>query len=322
MFDSDANGYIDYEEFMAALKKWDTGLSEQQVYELMRSADSNEDSRIDFKEFSARFEVIFTDVRSNRMGSIDHGSVHAQDAEPMDVDAMPPPAPTRSRRSSSLSEKLVRRYSDHDKSLNPVPAQSIGNSTMELLQRIGQIMFTQQVSLSALFTEFDTNGDGVLQDNEFYAALRKLGMDMTSDEQASVMAAVDIDQGNTIDYKEFVAAFRVQDSAEAKQLALGNLTWQQSVLQQMANVFYQHRIHLRSAFRMFDKDHSGVITREEFRAGIQTFNALLNSPLTNEQIEELLMHLDKNHDGVVCYTEFIDGFHVVDVRSPNESSAT
>ena len=129
------------------------------------------------------------------------------------------------------------------------------------------------------------------------------------------MKAVDVDGGNTIDYKEFVAAFSVKDTAEDAELEKGNGTWQQNVIQQMSNVFYQHRIHLRNAFRTFDNDHSGVISKEEFRAGISTFNSLLNLPLTQDQIEELLNHLDKNNDGVLCYTEFIDGFQVVDVRS-------
>lgn len=166
-----------------------------------------------------------------------------------------------------------------------------------------------------LFNQFDTNNDGVLQDVEFYGAIEKLGLEFDEKLQKKLMTAIDTDAGNTICYQEFVDAFSVKDTAEDLELDNGRMTWQQSVLQQMANVFYQHRIHLRSAFRTFDKDHSGVISKDEFRAGISTFNSLLNSPLTQAQIEELLNHLDKNKDGVLCYTEFIDGFQIVDVRS-------
>ncbi|OQR99790.1 serine/threonine-protein phosphatase, partial [Achlya hypogyna] len=64
IFDADANGTIEYDEFMATLRQMDTGLSEQQMFELMRTADTNDDGRLDFAEFVQRFEVIFTDIRS------------------------------------------------------------------------------------------------------------------------------------------------------------------------------------------------------------------------------------------------------------------
>ena len=38
----------------------DVGLSEAQVYELMRGMDKNKDAVIDLEEFTARFGIIFT----------------------------------------------------------------------------------------------------------------------------------------------------------------------------------------------------------------------------------------------------------------------
>lgn len=192
---------------------------------------------------------------------------------------------------------------------------------MTALVQIGRAMFQHDDSLLDLFTQFDTNNDGVLQEVEFYSAMEKLNLQFSPELKKKLMRAVDMDGGHTIDYKEFVAAFSIKDSAEDSELAKGHVTWQQNVLQQMSNVFYQHRIHIRSAFRAFDKDHSGVISKDEFRAGIRTFNSLLNCPLTEEQIEELLNHLDKNNDGVLSYTEFFDGFQVVDVR-PGTAAAS
>ena len=165
-----------------------------------------------------------------------------------------------------------------------------------------------------LFTQFDTNNDGVLQENEFYAALDLLNLaSLNTIMKSRIMSIVDRDCGHTISYTEFVDAFSVRDRTEASVLSDGKSTWQASVLQQVSNVLYQHRIHLKSAFRMFDLDHSGQISREEFKSGIMIFNSLLDSPITNEQIEELLKQLDKDNDGVLCYAEFMDGFQIVDV---------
>ncbi|RLN37562.1 hypothetical protein BBJ28_00005699, partial [Nothophytophthora sp. Chile5] len=103
--------------------------------------------------------------------------------------------------------------------------------------------------------------------------------------------------------------------------AAGDVTWQNAVLQQVSNVFYQHRIHIRNAFRMFDATNSGVISRDEFRTGIQTFNVVLDSPLSEDQIEELLAFLDSNQDGVISYKEFFDGFRVSDVRLEDDKAS-
>lgn len=46
-FDVDANGYIEYHEFVSTLRALNLNLSEQQIYELMSGLDTDHDSRID-----------------------------------------------------------------------------------------------------------------------------------------------------------------------------------------------------------------------------------------------------------------------------------
>ncbi|GLD96458.1 hypothetical protein PINS_up005141 [Pythium insidiosum] len=311
VFDADKNGYIEYEEFMTTLKKMDTGLSDQQIFELMRTADTNDDGRIDFNEFVQRFEVIFTDLRQAPMSP----RSPATPASP--GSSLPPPSPASlSDVSTARPGGLLRRFSSReDKSFTPTPATNIDVETMDALLKIGKALFALDGSLHDHFCSFDTNGDGVLQREEFETAVHKLGFDFSDDLMNRVMVAVDTDGGNSIDYKEFVTAFSIQDIKERSMLERGDsLTWQHAVLQQVSNVFYQHRIHIRNAFRMFDKTNTGFIDKEDFRVGISAFNAVLNSPLTDDQIEELLLHLDSNKDGVISYKEFFDGFRVVDVR--------
>ena len=74
------------------------------------------------------------------------------------------------------------------------------------------------------------------------------------------MKGIDIDHSGAVDYKEFVKAFKVKDKS-AEHIKGVPHTWQESVLQQVANVLFQHRIHLRSAFRMFDMDNRFVLFR-------------------------------------------------------------
>lgn len=209
---------------------------------------------------------------------------------------------------------------DEQSTFTPQPATNLDVETMQALLQIGKALFARRGSLQYHFYHFDKNQDGVLSRSEFEHAIEQLGFSFDADLMDSVMAAVDSDGGHSIDYKEFVTAFSVQDLKEQAALESGDLTWQNSVLQQVSNVFYQHRIHIRNAFRMFDATNSGVISRDNFRTGIKTFNVVLNSPLSDDQIEELLSYLDSNKDGVISYKEFFDGFRVVDVRVEDDKS--
>ncbi|CAH0479066.1 unnamed protein product [Peronospora belbahrii] len=318
VFDTDSNGFIEYEEFVTTLKQMDTGLADQQVFELMRTADTNDDGRIDFHEFAQRFEVIFTDQGKSR----DEGNVSISVVEPR------PTSKTVDMEIVTESERTVTEpllackvsLGDEKSTLTPEPARNLDVETMQALLQVGKALFSRPGSLQYHFYHFDKNQDGVLSRSEFEDALEHLGFNFEPSLMDRLTAAVDRDGGNSIDYKEFVTAFSVQDLKEQAALESGELTWQNSVLQQVSNVFYQHRIHIRNAFRMFDASNSGVISRDNFRTGIQAFNVVLNSPLSDDQIEELLSYLDSNNDGVISYKEFFDGFRVVNVRVAEDKS--
>ena len=118
---------------------------------------------------------------------------------------------------------------------------------------------------------------------------------------------IDANKSGAINYLEFVGAFKVEDAGEP--------TWQAGVIQQVANVLYQHRIQIRNAFRMFDSDNNGVITREEFSQGLLAINSLLDKPLSTVQVEELMNALDKDKDGSISFDEFLHGFSIVDTAT-------
>ncbi|CAK4680077.1 unnamed protein product [Aphanomyces euteiches] len=294
IFDTDANGTIEYDEFAGTLKTMDTGLSEQQIYELMRTADTNDDGRLDFKEFVSRFEVIFMDVRNKKEDS-----------------PMTPPTTSTATMTGSPT-KLVRRKSSTDVDMVS-SSPSVDDATMRALLEIGKAVFALEGTLEECFHKFDTNHDGVLQAEEFFTALTQLGFTYSQPLLTKIMAAVDLDGGQTIDYKEFLSAFSVQDTTDRK--CLGDMTWQETILQQVSNLFYQHRIHIRMCFRMFDQDNSGVITRTQFRTGIMEFNSILDSPLSDDQIDALLDHLDTSGNGLINYQAFLEGFQVVSMET-------
>ena len=90
-----------------------------------------------------------------------------------------------------------------------------------------------------MFKAFDKNGDGKLSIEEVKEGyLEHYGKVMSDEEVTNMFNAVDTDRSGFIDYSEFVVAAMQQRQ----------LTSQDK---------------LQAAFRMFDKDGSGIITRDE-----------------------------------------------------------
>ncbi len=105
-----------------------------------------------------------------------------------------------------------------------------------------QLMSKQERdNLSKVFKAFDKNGDGKLSMEEVKSGyLDHYGRIMTDDEVEDMFKAVDTDNSGFIDYTEFVVAATSQNT----------LTSQEK---------------LRAAFKMFDKDGSGIISGDEIR---------------------------------------------------------
>lgn len=57
------------------------------------------------------------------------------------------------------------------------------------------------------------------------------------------------------------------------------------------------------ALQLFDVDGNGVITRDEFRKGLQALTSLTGSPITDMQADELMRALDRDGSGTIDYGE-------------------
>jgi len=89
--------------------------------------------------------------------------------------------------------------------------------------------------------------------------------------------AVDTDNSGFIDYSEFVVAATSQSQ----------LTSQEK---------------LRAAFKMFDKDGSGIISADEIRE-VLCFGG--TNSLSEEQVDAIIKQVDENGDGEIQFEEFV-----------------
>ena len=128
-----------------------------------------------------------------------------------------------------------------------------------------------------MFKTLDRNGDGRLSKDEVQEGYMAHYGKLISDEEVNQMFdAVDTDQSGYIDYTEFVVA-----AINEKKLTSMD--------------------KLKAAFRMFDRDNSGMITPNEIRDVLAC-----DSNLPQSVIDAIIKQVDANGDGEISMEEFIE----------------
>ncbi len=137
---------------------------------------------------------------------------------------------------------------------------------------------TERDNLSKVFKAFDTDGNGKLDMNEVKVGyLEHYGKVMSDQEVEDMFNAVDTDKSGFIDYTEFVVAATSQ-----------------------SNLTSQEKLH--AAFKMFDKDNSGMISADEIRE-VLCFGG--KDQLSVEAVDAIIKQVDENGDGDIEFSEFV-----------------
>lgn len=167
----------------------------------------------------------------------------------------------------------------------------------------------------AWLTKFDCKQDGRVDSSSFAETLKSLDVGLNDMQLYELLHCLDVDGDAHVDFTEFSTRFgphlhtlsRADDDRMEEDQA-----WKQGVIQHVANVLFQLRVHVRAAFRnFFDCDNFGRIPAHEFQQGLVAFNDTMQKPLTLMQIQELTRALT-DAQGLISYQEFFDSLAIVD----------
>ncbi|XP_052137267.1 putative calmodulin-like protein 6 [Oryza glaberrima] len=138
----------------------------------------------------------------------------------------------------------------------------------------------QQISdFRDAFSLFDKNNDGCISREELATVLTRLGMAPSQEDLQDMIVAVDEDGNGTIEFDEFIAIMKKKLYENGKG---------------------DEEEELRKAFRIFDKDDNGFISRNE----LSMVMASLGEEMTEDEIDDMMKAADSNNDGQVDYEEF------------------
>jgi calcium-dependent protein kinase len=157
------------------------------------------------------------------------------------------------------------------------------------LKKVALHVVAQQISdeqikeLRDLFTSLDKDGNGQLTMNEMKEGFEKSGLSSQVVDLQQIIADIDGDGSGVIDYTEWIAS-----TLNIKQ--------------------YFHEDILWAAFKVFDRDGNGKISKEELSAFVVQ-DASVQEVLgvsSGLEVDEILTQVDVNKDGEIDFDEFVE----------------
>jgi calcium-dependent protein kinase len=151
-------------------------------------------------------------------------------------------------------------------------------SAASKLKKVALTVIAQQINdkdveeLRKTFAILDANNDGSLTMKEMQDGLKQAGLPIPP-ELSNLFDSIDTDGTQQIDYTEFLA----------------------SMLQQQ---HYARREMLWAAFRVFDLDGDGQITKEELHQAL--------SGVSDAMVQKMLGEVDTDGDGTISFDEFTE----------------
>ncbi|KAF9435634.1 calmodulin-like 3, partial [Entomortierella beljakovae] len=134
----------------------------------------------------------------------------------------------------------------------------------------------QLAEFKEVFSLYDKDNSGTISTSEIGSILRKFNPGITEASIQTMVRALDVDGSGTIDFLEFLTLM-TRNSAKT-----------------------DYDTELKEAFKVFDKDGNGFISRSELSHALSN----LGSTLTEEEVDAMIQEADINGDGQVNYEEF------------------
>ena len=156
---------------------------------------------------------------------------------------------------------------------------------------IDNISPAKLTELQDCFKTMDEDKSGSISIIEFYFALGKMGLYVPMDEVKQLIYQHDTDGGLTLDFVEFIKLFAMLDPKVGQE------------------------IEINKAFKLFDKNGDGYITRTELVDALSHFGV----SASEEDVEKIFDVTDNDEDGTISLEEFQNLLYDPNEQQPVEA---
>ncbi|KAF7251010.1 Serine/threonine-protein phosphatase with EF-hands 1 [Varanus komodoensis] len=197
-----------------------------------------------------------------------------------------------------LNPDLIPRFVQVSKSTRKQTLhQRVTAIELSALKCLREKVFAHKSELIAAFRQYDPNCTGRISVSEWASAIESvLQLDLPWRTLRSRL--VYLAQDGSVEY---LSSF---DDLEIK-LPI------KEVQPFLVETLCRYKTDLEIIFNLIDRDHSGLISIDEFRQTWKLFNLHLRIDTDDESIDNLARNIDFNKDGSIDFNEFLEAFHVV-----------
>jgi Ca2+-binding EF-hand superfamily protein len=166
-------------------------------------------------------------------------------------------------------------------------------------------------TLQKAFQSFDQDCNGFVSRDEFKRVIDSFCLQVSDSQLDELIERIDLNRDGQLSYLEFLRQFGIVESAEGHAWLKSNHRFNKTrsprpLLAAQVEKELREKISdqwgtVTKAFRMFDANGDGVITRAELRRVLESFCF----QMSDSQFEELWGKYDENKDGYLEYMEFM-----------------
>ncbi|XP_066170030.1 serine/threonine-protein phosphatase with EF-hands 1 [Sylvia atricapilla] len=175
--------------------------------------------------------------------------------------------------------------------------ERVGTIESSALKSLREKIYAHRSELTSAFAQYDVNGTGRISVNDWAAAMESvLQLELPWRMLRSHLAQMNPD--GEVDFMSCFYDLKMDQPIKEAQPAL-------------AETLCRYRKDLEIIFNIIDKDHSGLISLEEFSQTWRLFTSHLGIDVQDDSIDKLVLSIDYNKDGHIDFNEFLEAFHIV-----------
>ncbi|KAL4439089.1 hypothetical protein ABPG74_008864 [Tetrahymena malaccensis] len=191
------------------------------------------------------------------------------------------------------------------------PTKKLNNQQLEqVLIELRQILLMKKMQSREFFNILDTNGDGFITITEFNSNLDKI-IRLSAEMKDGLFATMDSQKIGMIDFKNFekvleMSIIELQQKKDEntepnldKENSDNDWTWTKQTIDQMKDWFKTEKLTLEDAFRVFDKDFDGVISKNDLRSFLEDVLKCPKEDLTNARLNRVFKLMDEHKRGQI-----------------------
>ncbi|GMH85122.1 hypothetical protein TL16_g10130 [Triparma laevis f. inornata] len=331
--DKDRSGSLTRIELKSILDTFCMAVGDTEFDELMNYFDSDHDGLISYEEFLAVVRnEIQPQIEAGRKGdamSDASESGNPQGAKPMkpsDFDRQSGRRPRRPQYSTEYSASYVKPGMLPVKSLDELKIYH------DFLKKIA----TEFSGVSEAFMAIDIHREGYITKDELRNVLENFAFKMSKQQFDALMNVMDTNHDGKISYDEFMRQVKYCDDLEAEEEEIKRLEEMQNFdktpaaqrrLKQMKNrtkkvtsyeflmeKIFENSGSIHEAFKKMDKDRSGALSASELKQVLDSYAY----KVPDEVFANMLGLFDADGDGEISYHEFMA--QVKRANDPNQSN--